>query len=274
MFEKKHNLFIFTDFLNVQVPIKFVYLPLSASASSIITSADKTEIEDVLKKIPGVKIIINTDADFKISNFTQGQYLPVCLLEVKWKSFPDYLSNLRSAYRRRYTQALTKGSKIKIDILKDNKEFTPEMYRLYEEVFNSSQYFLEKLTLDFFKNDISKIACLKVDNKVKAFVQFIEDRDTLIFEFGGYNHIDAHTYDLYHNMLLFLVKYGIENGFKYINFGQTAYDAKLKLGCSVHNKYFLLSSSNKIINYFMQKFIKFLQYKVKEYKFNVFNASL
>ena len=272
MFERKFNLFIFTDKYNIKTNMKFIYLPLSVTKPSIIFGKDKSELEMVLNKMKGIKIIINTEKEDTLKNFTQGHYLPICILENKWNSFEEYMNCLRANYRRRYNIALKKGKDIKVDILKDNKLFTDEMYDLYEQVYNHSTYSLEKLTRDFFKNDISKILILSVDNKIQAIVQLIEDRknDTLIFEFGGYNYEVAHQYDLYHNMLIEIVKYAIEHKFKYINFGQTAYDAKLKFGAKMYYDYFLLSHSNKFLNYLIKKNIHFLEYKVQEYDFNVF----
>ena len=272
MFEKKFNLFIFTDKYDIKVNMKFIYLPLSVTQSSIIFAEDKSEIEDVLNKMKGIKILINTEEQDNLKNFTQGKYLPICILENKWNTFEEYLNSLRANYRRRYSQAIKKGAQIKVDILKNNFEFTDEMYKLYEQVFEHSTYSLEKLNKEFFQNDISKIITLSVNDKVEAIVQIIEDRinDTLIFEFGGYNYDIAHEYDLYHNMLIEIVKYAIKNKFKYINFGQTAYDAKLKFGAEMKQSYFLLSHSNKFLNFLIKKYIKFLEYKVKIYDFNVF----
>ena len=36
------------------------------------------------------------------------------------------------------------------------------MYDLYEQVFNHSEYSLEKLTVDFFRNDLAKTILLKI----------------------------------------------------------------------------------------------------------------
>lgn len=272
MFERKFNLFIFTDKYDIKVNMKFIYLPLSVTKPSIVFGKDKSEIEEALNKMKGVKILINTDENDSLKNFTQGKYLPICTLENRWNTFDEYMNSLRANYRRRYNQALKKGETIKVDILKDNSDFTDEMYDLYEQVFEHSTYSLEKLNKEFFKNDISKIITLSINDKIEAIVQIIEDRvnDTLIFEFGGYNYELAHEYDLYHNMLIEIVKYAIDKKFKYINFGQTAYDAKLKFGAKMEQSYFLLSHSNKFLNYLIKKHIKFLEYKVKEYNFNVF----
>lgn len=276
MFERKFNLFIFTDKFDIKVNMKFIYLPLSVTAPSIVFDEDKSEVEKVLNDMKGIKIIINTNEEESLKSFHRGHYLPICILENKWETFDEYMNSLRANYRRRYSQALKKGKDLKIEILQNNKDFTKEMYDLYEQVYNHSTYSLEKLNLEFFKNDISKIITFTINNKVSAILQLIEDRknDTLIFEFGGYDYEKAHEYDLYHNMLIMIVKYAIDNKFKYINLGQTAYDAKLKLGAKMNYNYFLLSHSNKFINWLIKRNIHFLEYKVKDYSFNVFKEEI
>jgi hypothetical protein len=74
------------------------------------------------------------------------------------------------------------------------------------------------LTADFFRNGIAKTVLLKINGKVEAFIQLIEDRnnDMLIFEFCGYNYEIAHQYDIYYNMLAEITKYAIEHKFKYV----------------------------------------------------------
>ncbi len=269
MFEQKFNLFIFTKF-KIKCRIKFIYLPLSAAESSVIFDEDTSEIAQVLNKMKGIKLFLNTNANERVENFTQGYYLPVCILKNKWQNFEEYMNSLRSNYRRRYNQAMKRGQDISFEILKDNNDFNESMYHLYEQVFNHAEYSLEKLNCDFFKNSFSKIICLIINGQTEAFVQIIEDNETLIFEFGGYNYDINHQYDLYHNMLLEIIRYGIKNNFKYIHLGQTAYDCKLKFGAEMSYKYLLLSHSNKFINWIIKKTIRFLEYKVETYDFNVF----
>lgn len=270
MFERKFNLFIFTKY-KINLPMKFIYLPLSVSHPSIIWNKDKNEVNDVLNKMKGIKILINIQ-DEELEGFSKGHYLPICIINNRWDSFDEYLNSMRSSYRRRINLALKKGENIKYEILENNKDFTDEMYNLYEQVFNHSEYSLEKLTVDFFRNDIAKTILLKIEDKVEAFIQIIEDRnnDMLIFEFCGYNYQIASDYDIYYNMIAEIVKYAIDNKFKYIQLGQTAYDAKLKFGADMYNNYYLLAHSNKFINWLIKKNNSFLQYKVQEYNFNVF----
>ena len=270
MFERWFNLFIFTK-KKINVPMKFIYLPLSVSHPSIIWDEDKSEVEETLHKMRGIKIIINVDKE-ELKGFAKGHYLPICILENRWKSWDEYISSMRAPYRRRINQALEKGKAIEYVTLKDNREFTDEMYGLYEQVFDHSEYSLEKLTADFFRNDIAKTILLNIGGKTEAFIQLIEDRknDMLIFEFCGYDYAIAHDYDIYYNMLAKITGYAIENGFRYVQFGQTAYDAKMKFGARMFYNYYLLSHSNKFINRLIQKYNEFLQYKVEDYSFRVF----
>lgn len=272
MFERRFNLFIFTDKYHIRVPMKFVYLPLSVSDPGFVFGENTDEVAEVLHRMKGIKIVLNTDAGHQLKHFARGHYLPVCILENRWESLSDYLDSLRAGYRRRYVKALERGKPLTVEVLADNQEFTEEMYGLYEQVFNHSAYSLEKLTLKFFRNRFSKILCFKLHDQVLAFVQIIEDKanDTLIFEFGGYNYEKAHEYDLYHNMLLSITEYAIAHRFRYIHYGQTAYDAKLKFGAHMYHKYFLLSHSNPFLNRLIHRHIGFLEYKVSEYAFHVF----
>jgi hypothetical protein len=271
IFDSKFNIFTLNKF-DFKTNVKFVYIPLSASDSGIIFGEDNSEMACVLNEIKGMKVVLNVEEHNTLDNFTQGYYLPICMLENRWTNFEDYLNDMRSHYRRRFKIALKKGKNIEFSILKNNNEFSEQMYGLYEQVFSHSTVTLEKLTLDFFKYcDIAKIICLNVDGKTEAFVQIIEDGDTLVFEFGGFNYAVLHDYDLYHNMQLAIIRYAIEHGIKQINLGQLAYDAKLKLGATLQHRYMLISHSNKFLNYFIKKYIRFIAYKKPKSDFNVFN---
>lgn len=270
MFERKFNLFIFTKY-KINVPMKFIYLPLSVSHPSIIWDCDMGEVGKVLRKMKGIKIIINVDKE-ELDGFAKGHYLPICVLKNRWNTWDEYIGSMRASYRRRINLALKKGKDITYRLLEDNRDFTDEMYGLYEQVFNHSEYSLEKLTAEFFRNDISKTVLLEIDGKTEAFVQLIEDsaNDMLIFEFCGYNYDIAHKYDIYYNMLAQIVKYAIDHKFKYVQFGQTAYDAKMKFGAEMFYNYYLLNHSNRFLNFLIKKYNGFLQYKVTDYNFNVF----
>jgi hypothetical protein len=267
VFKKKYDLFTFTDLINLPVEISFIYLPLSVSEAGIKFNLD---IGDQLKTINGLKIILNTHDDEDLSNFVKGNHLPTCVMDISWESLEEYFAALRSNYRHRCKKALKVGKSIEKRLLENTQEFSREMYGLYEQVYDNSKYKLEKLEYGFFKNDFSKIIVFEVDDHPEAFVQLIENGDQLIFEFGGFNYQNNHRYDLYANMLLTILEYGINNKFKKIDFGQTAEDAKLKLGCYLDKKFLLISHSNRFLNFLLKRTIALISYKQKRYDFNPF----
>jgi hypothetical protein len=75
-------------------------------------------------------------------------------------------------------------------------------------------------------------------------------------------------------MLLSIIRYGIEKGFKTIEMGQTAEDTKMKLGCKVYEKYLYANHSNGLINHFVHKGIGLLSYHQKDQSFNVFKEGI
>jgi hypothetical protein len=79
-------------------------------------------------------------------------------------------------------------------------------------------------------------------------------------------------HDIYISLLLRIVEYGIANRFRTINFGQTADEAKLKLGCRYRPLFGLLHHSNPILNFLTRTFINAIGYKpLDQDRFHVFN---
>ena len=85
-----------------------------------------------------------------------------------------------------------------------------------------------------------------------------------------YNNV----FDTYHRILLEIVKYGIEHGFKTIDFGQTADESKLKLGSKYIMLYAYLHHSCKFINAVNKKLAKHIQYKPISIDYKVFKEDL
>jgi len=272
MFTRKQNLFEFRKSLRVKIKINFIYLPLSVSNAGLAADGNRADLSDVLHEIKGFVIILSLPENISIRDFAKGIYLSSCCMDIKWKNLEDYMACLRSNHRYRYNKALKLGEPLQKRMLSKPSEFTPEMYRLYEQTFEHSKYKLEKLNIEFFKNTFSKTIVFSADGAAMAFVQLIENGKQLIFEFGGLDYAYNHKYDLYVNMLLEIVRYACENGFQHIDFGQTAEEAKLKLGGYPEHKNLWLWHSNRWLRRIFQKNINMLAYKTKEFHFNVFRS--
>lgn len=252
-------------------PIKatLIYVPLSVTRAGISFKNCLTEATEYIRRIPGYKLILNLP-DISVKGFAKGYTCAKNILEIKWKTFDEYFTSLRSNYRYRYKKALSKSAPLNIRYLNGGGEFTPEMYVLYEQVYNRSEIKIEKLTDRFFRGKFFKIFVMEENSVPRGFVQLIEIGDELVFEFVGVDYSVNNNYDIYISMLLEIVRYGIDNGFKTVDFGQTADDAKLKLGCRRVPLYALLCHSNPVLNIGCKLFAPKLQCKPFPLNFDVF----
>lgn len=267
---KRYNLGMFTK-INLYQDMTFVYVPLSVTRPGIVYNQCLDEAIAYIKKMKGPKIMLNLE-DLHIKGFAKGLTCPKCIFTNRFSSFEDYLDSLRSNYRRRYKQALKKSQDLTLTYLENNADFTEEMYNCYLQVYNKSRVKIEKLPIEFFRGDMFKIFTLSKENKVVGFCQMLENGTELIFEFVGVDYAYNTQYDTYHRMLLEIVRYGIENGFKTIDFGQTADESKLKLGSEYTYLYAYLHHSNWVKNKINQLLGRFLSYQYIKTKFDVFKG--
>jgi hypothetical protein len=270
----KFNLFMFTP-IKVALTATFIYVPLSVTRPGYAGPVKlREQVATYLQQIQGYKVFLNTPKHFTLPGFVQTTNFPKCVLSLRWNSLQDYLNNLRSGYRRRYKLALKRSSPLKLRVLNNNLDFDDRLYSLYEEVYNASKYRIEKLSKGFFQGPQTKILVYSLGTKDIGFVQLIENGTELIFEFVGFDHAYNKQYDTYISLLVQIVDYGIKHGFATIDFGQTADDAKLKLGCRYQPLYVLLHHSNPIIHFFTKVFINKIGYKpLDQDTFHVFNQT-
>jgi hypothetical protein len=129
---------------------------------------------------------------------------------------------------------------------------------------------VEKLSKGFFMGEFFKIFVLEDAGGVHGFAQLLENGSELIFEFVGVDYRTNGVYDTYHRMLLEIVDYGIKSGFETIDFGQTADDTKLKLGCEYTYLWAYLHHHNLLLRQFCRLIAPIIQYKPLTADFRVF----
>lgn len=271
---RRYNLAMFTKY-PMFVKMTFIYLPMSVTRPGIIFNNLAGEALEYIKSIKGYKIILNLgeSALADCTGFAKGLTCPKCILRIRWNSFEEYMQNLRSNYRHRYKKALRMSGALRFRFLSDGSAFTDEMYGLYLQVYNHSSLRIEKLSKKFFEGAFFRIFVMEDMEGPQGFVQLIENGDELIFEFVGFNYAANQTYDTYMRMLLEIVRYGIENGFKTIDFGQTADDTKLKIGCTYTYLYAYLHHSNRLMNSICRRLAPHLEYRPLTTPFQVFKEN-
>lgn len=234
----KLNLFNFRKFPSFSLPLRIVGLPVSLSMPGIVGDGEK--LPEILAELKGLSLVLNWDCPLP----GNGKTLSTFVFDNVFGDFNDYMNSLRSGYRRRIKQALERGKTIQINQF-ETSDFNRGHYRLYKAVYDRSPYPLECLPIEFFREAKGELYEFKDPNQeILAFVQLMERGDSLIFMFCGFERKSIDLYDLYYNMLLFILKEGIRRKVKTINFGQTSEVAKLRLGCREVDKYLHLYHSN------------------------------
>lgn len=268
-YKLKIDLFTFSKYFTFKIPVNIIGVPMSVSKCGYVVG-NQDNMDDLtryIKSLKGFYVILNSQDLLKIA---RGKTLPTCKIDIQWDTLDDYMSSMRSHYRYRMKKAMEKFARVKVEELIDNSQFDEKMYDLYVNVYNRSNEKLEKLSIDFFRNFPSKIIKFSVDDEAIAFIQLAGNGDELVFLFGGFIHGLNQKYDLYMNILLEIIKYGIEKGYKHIDLGQTAEETKLKLGAIQHTKYMYVHHSNSIMDAIISRLIDKFSYSHYEISHRVF----
>ena len=219
--------------LHWRMPVRIVGVPCSVAAPGLSLGAPATAARLLghLRVQPGLTLALNTHAARLDAAFASGPTLPACRLRVACPDFAAYQAALRSHYRYRVRLALARGAGLTAETLADPARFSDALHALYLNVFRRSRYPLECLSVDFFRTFPGVITVFRAGEQPAGFVQTLRQGDRLVFLFGGLDDRLRRTYDTYWNMLLYIVRTGIETGCREIDLGQTAETVKLRLGC-------------------------------------------
>ncbi|MBN2040901.1 MAG: GNAT family N-acetyltransferase [Spirochaetes bacterium] len=223
------------------------------------------EIEKMARKAKRGILLIRDFYDEDINFFdylTVKKYkrvnnLPNTILKVPWKSFEEYLANLRSKYRstiiRRMNIAAKRG--LSIEIIDDFASLSDELLSLWFNTYEKAkEYRREILTNDFFINisnyleEKSKMILLKHKNKIVAFGLVSLDTDVLHCMFLGLDYKYNNRLYIYNNSFYSAIKLAIAEGKKEIDLGMTSYTSKLEIGAELINAYMYIKHINPVLN--------------------------
>ena len=264
LYKNKMNIFTFGK-LKCFINLKVIGYPCSLSNCGYITNNERFMF-DYIKTISGAKLVLNVSNPILIEDMTVGETLPTCIFKNTFSSVDEYLTSLRSGYRRRINIAINNCKDIEIKEINDN---SIDVYDLYLNTYNKSNYKLEKLEKGFFeKIEAQRLVFLKNDKPV-GFVLIKQDKDKLIFMLCGMDY-QYDTTDLYYYMLFNIIKFAIDHNSKIIDFGQTSEETKMKFGALLEKKYFYAHHTNPILNYIVNLGKNLLEYKYDFPEYRVF----
>ncbi|MBU7006990.1 GNAT family N-acetyltransferase [Phosphitispora fastidiosa] len=255
--------------LSFKIPLRIMGIPCSVAKPGFSAAAGyENELWQHFQSRKGAKLILNCSQKLPGK---AGNTLPACRLQINWSSFEEYLMAMRSSYRCRTNKAVRKWHEVQVDILPPSR-FDQNMYLLYEAVYARSAAKLEKLSIGFFRSLTPKARLIRATYKEQllGFSVIVENDDELVFLFTGFDYQLNHQFDIYYNLLLEILRFGIANNYAVIDFGQTAEETKLKLGAQLFDFAMYIGHSNPIINWAANRVLGALSYRASTVPYRVF----
>lgn len=197
----------------------------------------------------------------------------------RFASFEEYMAALRSKYRRDRNLNLKKASRLRFARLEEGG-FTQSHYDLYLSVYRRAEEKLDLMPFEYFRTFEMEIFEIRdLAGRLLAFFHLREMDDELHFLYVGFikdgeagipDH-ELRSVDIYFDILVFILRHGIEQGFEKIIFGPTTEEAKGKIGCSRESRYVYITSGNPLLRSFFRRFSPFF-FKPEEQpgRYNVF----
>jgi len=183
--------------------------------------------------------------------------LPNAEIKVRWKSFDEYLNSMRSNYRRKIIKRMDKCAKanISIRVVKNFSTHTPELKRLYDNVYDQAKEIKrERLAESFFQN-INKYLGEKTvmlsavkDDRLIGYMLLLFSGKTLITKFPGLNYDYNKEYCVYFNLFYKTIELAIETGMDNIDMGITTLDPKKDMGSDIVTLNMYMRHSNPFLN--------------------------
>lgn len=155
-----------------------------------------------------------------------------------WNNMDDYLNDLKRKYRKRVQKIMSDGKSLNVKELDldEIKHYETEITELYHQIVRkqivrlgvlNGLYFLEmKRQL----KDKYKIYGFFHEDQLVAFSTHIHYENSMEIYYIGFSYQQNNTFQLYFNILYHGLSVAIEKGYKSIELGRTAKEAKASMG--------------------------------------------
>jgi predicted N-acyltransferase len=229
-------------------------------------------IQEMQRKEGKTSLIIYKDYQESFVKYFQGKdhqsfykfsVQPNMILRLKenWLTFEDYLNAFSTKYRTRAKSAKKKITGIeKFEMnLQDIKVHLKEMNLLYQNVAENAPFNTFFLTENHFESmkesleDNFKVFGYYLNKKLIGFYTLILNNKDIDTYFLGYDKELQKEKQIYLNMLLDMVEFGINEKLNRIIFGRTALEIKSTIGAQPVEIFGLIKHNNLLINQFMER---------------------
>ena len=212
-----------------------VGIPCSVSVAGYRTdSTCEKALLNELRNVLGFFLLLNLSRP--IPGMRAATTLPEVRLSIDSRSFCEYWDSLRSSYRRWLRTAMVRTNELRVEVCSPTVGLSEEIYGLYRSVYERSPYKLECQSAEFFARFPGKLILLHRGDDCCAFALLACEGITLSFVFCGFERERGAVW-VYVRLLAEIVRFGIDQGFRAIRFGQTAEDTKLRFGGRCEPRY-------------------------------------
>ena len=218
-------------------------------------------VDKMQREIRKTSLIIFKDYQFtgkKYKSYFRFSVQPNMKLKIResWKTFDEYVNDFSKKYRTRVKSAKKKLNGIeKLELnLESVKKYQKEMNCLYHNVADNASFntfFLAENHFEKMKENLKdkfKVFGYFSDKELVGFYTLIINNNDIDTYFLGYHKEIQKEKQIYLNMLLDMVGYGILYQFKTIVFGRTALEIKSTIGAEPTEIFGLIKHTNFMIN--------------------------
>ena len=205
------------------------------------------------------------------NGFTEFSIQPSMVMDLPdtWDSFEDYMLALSSKYRVRTRRAFKKGAALHRKQLtaQEVKSLAPKMYEYYLSVAENAGFNVVDMHQNYLpqlKANLPEqvhICGYFLEEVLVGYTTLIQNGNELEAHFLGYDKKVNHDCQLYHNMLLDMLRFGIEHRHKNIVFARTALEIKSSIGAQANEMYCYFKHRNHVSNKLLKHTLDILEQK-------------
>lgn len=206
---------------------------------------------------------------FRDRGFTRVPSFPMTRLNIGYANFEEFMSQqlsgkMRSSLRRKFRDAAA-SDPIELSVVSDIAPVIDDVYPLYLDVYERSDYHFEKLTREFFVEvgrampDTVRYFIWRQRGRVVAFSLCMIQGDEIYGEYLGLDYRVALDCHLYFYALRDVVTWGMQHGCKWFCSSGLNYDPKLQLRSELYPLDVYVRHTNGVLNAVMSRVLPLLE---------------
>ena len=191
-----------------------------------------TQVFSALKQLAPVVSLKGFKPDMPVVGFVQAKGLPVAVLTLR----ENFWQSMSSARRRNIKRKRKKASALRFEVLRGLPDPYPQLvHDLYIKVHDRSKIQFERLDLNYFVSTapISQYVLAYLGEELVGFVQTFEKDKRMVAQYIGIDDAFNRAHGIYFALAIRVVDLAIELGCAQIELGETHYEFKRALGCSL-----------------------------------------